>query len=381
MGVVKLLAVIGTRPEAIKMAPLLLRLREEPGLDATLCVSGQHRELMDPVLRLFGIAPDLDLALMAPGQSLNAFAARAIERLDAVLGDRRPDRILVHGDTTTAFAAAITAFHRGIPVAHVEAGLRTGDLARPFPEEMNRRAVDLVADLLFAPTERARRNLEAERVRGAIHVTGNTAVDAFELAMAKLESEEALRRSADAELPKLEPGRRLLLVTGHRRESFGEGLRGVCAALRRLGGRGDLDIVYPVHLNPKVQGPVEEALADHPRVRLMPPLGFLAMVRLMQRADLILTDSGGIQEEAPSLGKPVLVTRDVTERPQAVESGRARLVGTEGDAIVAAVSELLDDKGARARFAAGPNPYGDGKASERIAAALLGRPFEEFGPQ
>ncbi|HEX8216607.1 MAG TPA: UDP-N-acetylglucosamine 2-epimerase (non-hydrolyzing), partial [Allosphingosinicella sp.] len=293
--------------------------------------------------------------------------------------DIAPDRILVHGDTTSAFAAAIAAFHGGVPVAHVEAGLRTYDLARPFPEELNRRAVDLVADLLFAPTERARRNLEAERVSGAIHVTGNTAVDAVELVLAMLEADEA-RAAADAALPSLQPGRRLLLVTGHRRESFGEGLRNVCAALRRLGGRGDLDIVYPVHLNPNVKAPVEEMLAHCAHVRLVPPLDFLPMVRLMQRADLILTDSGGIQEEAPSLGKPVLVTRDVTERPEAVEAGKARLVGTDEDAIVGSVCGLLADGDERAAFTAGPNPYGDGKASGRIAAALLGRPFDEFRP-
>lgn len=374
----KLLAVIGTRPEAIKMAPLLLRLREEPELRLSLCLTGQHRELIAPVLRLFGLEADLDLALMEPGQSLNAFAARAFHRLDGVLEQAAPDRVLVHGDTTTALAAALAAFHRGVPVAHVEAGLRTGDLAQPFPEEMNRRAVDLVADLLLAPTERARRNLEAEQAGGTIHVTGNTAVDAIALAQHMLGGDEALRRAAAAGLPPLEPGRRLLLVTGHRRESFGEGLRNVCAALERLGGRGDLDIVYPVHLNPNVKQPVEESLADCDHVRLLEPLDFLPMVRLMERADLILTDSGGIQEEAPSLGKPVLVTREVTERPEAVEAGKARLVGTDAETIVAAVGELLDDEAELARFAAGSNPYGDGRASERIAAALLGRPFEEF---
>ena len=375
-----LLAIIGTRPEAIKMAPLLLGLREERGLVVRLCLSGQHRELIEPVLRLFGLEPDLDLALMIPGQSLNAFAGRAIERLDAVLADAAPDRLLVHGDTTTAFAAATAAFHRGVPVAHVEAGLRTHDLSRPFPEEMNRRAVDLIADLLFAPTERARRNLEAERVRGAVHVTGNTAVDAIHLAREML-ADDAVRAAADAALPGLEPGRRLVLVTGHRRESFGEGLRSVCAALRRLAGRGDVEIVYPVHLNPGVRGPVEEMLAHCPHIRVVAPLDFLPMVRLMQRADLILTDSGGIQEEAPSLGTPVLVTRAVTERPEAVEAGRARLVGTDAGAIVAAVSELLDDGQARAGFRPGANPYGDGEASARIVSALLGRPFDEFQPR
>ncbi|HEX8655566.1 MAG TPA: UDP-N-acetylglucosamine 2-epimerase (non-hydrolyzing) [Allosphingosinicella sp.] len=375
----KLLAVIGTRPEAVKMAPLLLALRAEPAVDLRLCLSGQHRELIDPVLQLFGLEADVDLALMTSGQSLNTLTGRALERLDVVLQDIGPDRVLVHGDTTTALAAALAAFHRGIPVAHVEAGLRTYDPARPFPEEMNRRAVDLIADLLFAPTARARRNLEAERVSGTVFVTGNSGIDALELTLRRLEADETLRAAAEAELPELGKGRRLLLVTGHRRESFGEGLRGVCAALVEIAQRGDVEIVYPVHLNPQVKGPVEAALGGADNIRLLPPLGYPAMVRLMQRADLILTDSGGIQEEAPTLGKPVLVTRAATERPEAVEAGMARLVGTDAGAIVAAAAEVLDAGAASAGFRNGPNPYGDGKAGERIAAALLGRPSEEFG--
>ena len=375
----KLLAVIGTRPEAVKMAPLLLALRAEPAVDLRLCLSGQHRELIDPVLQLFGLEADVDLALMTSGQSLNTLTGRALERLDVVLQDIGPDRVLVHGDTTTALAAALAAFHRGIPVAHVEAGLRTYDPARPFPEEMNRRAVDLIADLLFAPTARARRNLEAERVSGTVFVTGNSGIDALELTLRRLEADETLRAAAEAELPELGKGRRLLLVTGHRRESFGEGLRGVCAALVEIAQRGDVEIVYPVHLNPQVKGPVEAALGGADNIRLLPPLGYQAMVRLMQRADLILTDSGGIQEEAPTLGKPVLVTRAATERPEAVEAGMARLVGTDAGAIVAAAAEVLDAGAASAGFRNGPNPYGDGKAGERIAAALLGRPSEEFG--
>ena len=374
----KLLAVIGTRPEAIKMAPLLLALRREEEVELRLCLSGQHRELLDPVLRLFGIEADIDLDLMAPGQGLNGLAGKALQWLDEVYEAEAPDRVLVHGDTTTALAAALAAFHRGLPVGHVEAGLRTGDLARPFPEEMNRRAIDLVADLLFAPTARARRNLEAERARGQIFVTGNTAVDALEAVVRRLDADEALREEADAALPPASPGRRLLLVTGHRRESFGEGLRDVCAALAELSGRGDLDIIYPVHLNPGVLEPVAAALSGCADIGLLPPLGFPAMVRLMQRADLILTDSGGIQEEAPTLGKPVLVTRDVTERPEAVEAGAARLVGTDTRRIVSAVAELLDDGGARARFAGSANPYGDGRASGRILDALLGRGVREY---
>lgn len=362
------------------MAPLLALLRQEEEVELRLCLSGQHRGLLDPVLRLFGVEADLDLALMAPGQGLNALAGKALEGLDRVFEAEAPDRVLVHGDTTTALAAALAAFHRGLRVAHIEAGLRTGDLARPFPEEMNRRAIDLVADLLFAPTAGARRNLEAEGAQGRILVTGNSGVDALEAVVARLATDEALRREADAALPALAPARRLLLVTGHRRESFGEGLANVCAALRELGRRSDLDIVYPVHLNPAVKRPVEAALGGCAAVRLLPPLDFVPMVRLMQWADLILTDSGGIQEEAPSLAKPVLVTRDVTERPEGIAGGRARLVGTDTARIVAAASELLDDDAARERFGGGANPYGDGKASRRIADALLGRPVDEFAP-
>ena len=372
----RLLAVIGTRPEAIKMAPLLIALRAEPAVDVRLCLTGQHRELIGPVLDLFGLAADRDLALMTPGQTLNALAGRALERLDEVYDETAPDRVLVHGDTTTALAAALAAFHRGIPVGHVEAGLRSGDLARPFPEEMNRRTVDLVSDLLFAPTARARRNLEAEEMSGAILVTGNTAVDAVEMIRERLGADRGLRAQADAALPPAPAGRKLLLVTGHRRESFGTGLRNVCAALARLARRGDLEIVYPVHLNPEVQRQVEQMLAGCANVRLLPPLGFLPMVRLMQRCDLILTDSGGIQEEAPSLGKPVLVTRDLTERPEAVDAGAARLVGTDTAGIVEAVEDLLANDLALARAAT--NPYGDGKASARIVDALLGRPVAEF---
>lgn len=377
----RLMAVIGTRPEAVKMAPLLLALQAEPAVDIRLCLSGQHRELIDPVLRLFGLEADGDLKLMAAGQSLNALAGAAFERIDPLLAEIRPDRVLVHGDTTTAMSAALAAFHRGIPVAHVEAGLRTRDLAQPFPEEMNRRAIDLVADLLFAPTLGARRNLEAEQVAGKAFVTGNSGVDALLWATGRLETDEGLRRATDDELPSLREGRRLILVTGHRRESFGEGLRAICSALCELARRGDVDIVYPVHLNPEVKGPVEAALGHRENIRLLPPLGYLAMVRLMQRADLILTDSGGIQEEAPSFGKPVLVTRAATERPEAIEAGMARLVGTEARAVVAAVNEMLDAGSAGAGFRPGANPYGDGKASERMVAALLGRPVEEFrGP-
>lgn len=363
----KLLAVIGTRPEAIKMAPLLLALRREPGVKPILCVTGQHREMLGPALATFGFVPDLDLDLMEAGQSLNALAGRCILALENVFADVAPDRVLVHGDTTTALATAIAAFHCRLPVAHVEAGLRTGDLLRPFPEEMNRRTIDGIADLLFAPTARAKSNLQAERVRGRIVVTGNTGVDALHLALAMTGGEHPLSA--------LDPGRKLVVVTGHRRESFGEGMAGICTALAMLARRDDVEIVYPVHLNPMVKGPVEAALGREANICLLPPLDHLPLVRLMQRAALILTDSGGIQEEAPSLGKPVLVMRDVTERPEGVEAGLARLVGTEPERIVSEAGAILDGK---SEYPGGPNPYGDGEASGRIVNALLGRPVEEF---
>jgi UDP-N-acetylglucosamine 2-epimerase (non-hydrolysing) len=363
-----LLAVIGTRPEAIKMAPLLLALREEPEAALRLCVTGQHREMLDPVLALFGLEPDFRLDLMDEGQSLAALAGRCFSAMDAVFVQAAPDRVLVHGDTTTAMATALAAVRCGLPIGHVEAGLRSGDLGRPYPEEMNRRTIDFVSDLLFAPTPGARRNLEAEGLQGRIVVTGNTGVDALHLALAMPGGDEAL--------PAFDPARKLILVTGHRRESFGEGLASICEALRALARRGDASVVWPVHLNPKVKAPVEQALGGEPNIHLLPPLAYLPLVRLMQRADLILTDSGGIQEEAPSLGKPVLVMRDVTERREAVDAGQARLVGADCARIVAEAAAVLDRE---APFAGGANPYGDGRAAARIVAALLGRPFEEFG--
>jgi UDP-N-acetylglucosamine 2-epimerase (non-hydrolysing) len=375
----KLLVVVGTRPEAIKMAPLILALRAEAEVETRVCVTGQHRHMLDQVLGLFEIVPDYDLDLMEPGQTLNGLAGNAIGRLDEVFAEFAPDRVLVHGDTTTALSAALAAFHRRIPIGHVEAGLRTYDLDGPWPEEMNRRTIDIVSDLLFAPTPRARLNLEREALEGEVIVTGNTGIDALEAIAGRLASDPSMRARADRQLPDLEPGRKLLLVTGHRRESFGNGFRSICAALAQLALREDLDIVYPVHLNPNVLGPVQAALSNKPNVRLLPPLDFLPFVRLMQRADLILTDSGGIQEEAPSLGKPVLVMRDVTERPEAVEAGKARLVGTGAARIVREVGLILDDDQARAAFDESANPYGDGRASRRIVDTLLGRPVEEFG--
>jgi UDP-N-acetylglucosamine 2-epimerase (non-hydrolysing) len=373
-----ILIVFGTRPEGIKMAPLVKALRHEPTICTRVCVTGQHREMLDQVLELFGIVPDYDLSLMMRDQTLNTLSSRALEALDNVLEELRPDRLLVHGDTTTAMAASLAAFHRRIPVGHIEAGLRTYDLARPWPEEMNRRVVDVVSDLLFAPTAGAKANLLNERLSGRIFVTGNTVIDALFATTALIDGNRDLQSSLAAQFPYPAANRKLLLVTGHRRESFGDGFAAICAALDRLSRRSDLDIVYPVHLNPNVRGPVLAALSGRSNVHLMEPLDYLPFVYLMQRASLILTDSGGVQEEAPSLGKPVLVMRTVTERPEAVAAGTVRLVGTCEDVIDASVTELLDNAGAYHRFARLHNPYGDGHAAERIVAVLANRAMEEF---
>ncbi|WP_028225502.1 non-hydrolyzing UDP-N-acetylglucosamine 2-epimerase [Paraburkholderia ferrariae] len=374
----KILSIFGTRPEAIKMAPLVMQLQASAHVESVVCVTGQHQEMLKQVLDLFEIAPDVNLALMTGNQTLNGLAAKLIAALDDVLATVRPDRVLVHGDTTTAFAAAIASFHRGIPVGHVEAGLRTGNLQQPWPEEMNRRAVDVVSDLLFAPTASSKANLERESLQGRIVVTGNTVIDALNLTTARIDNTPALRAELDARLPFLDNALPLLLVTGHRRESFGAGFANICGALADLASTNAVQIVYPVHLNPNVRGPVQETLSGARNVHLVEPMDYLGFVRLMQRASIILTDSGGVQEEAPALGKPVLVMRDVTERPEAVVAGTVRLVGTERASIVSAVTGLLGDAGARAEFARRINPYGDGYASQRIVAALTGRAFEPF---
>ncbi|WP_454918609.1 non-hydrolyzing UDP-N-acetylglucosamine 2-epimerase [Xanthobacter sediminis] len=377
----RILSIFGTRPEAIKMAPLVQALAAEAGLTSLVCVTGQHREMLDQVLRLFDIRPDFDLKLMAQNQGLNGLASAAIAALDPVLAEVQPDRVLVHGDTTTAMAAALAAFHRRIPVGHVEAGLRTYHLDQPFPEEMNRRVVDVVADLLFAPTRRSRANLESEQLEGDILVTGNTVIDALEATQARIAADPALRAELDRPFSGLDPDKQIILVTGHRRENFGDGFLNICGALADLSQRSDVEIVYPVHLNPNVRGPVHEALSGRANVHLVAPLDYLPFQRLMQRAHLVLTDSGGVQEEAPALGKPVLVMRDVTERPEAVDAGTVQLVGTRREVIVGAVAALLDDKGAYARFANRVNPYGDGRACRRIVDRILGRPVTAFSPE
>jgi len=366
----RVMVVFGTRPEAIKMAPVVAALRRTPGLAVEVVVTAQHREMLDQVLELFGIAPEEDLDLMAANQGLPDLFARILTGLSAVLARRRPDLVVVHGDTSTTLAASLAAFYARVPVAHVEAGLRTGDLSAPWPEEANRKLTAGLAALHFAPTATARDNLAAEGIRAGVHVTGNTVVDALLDVAGRIEADPALAARLDAMLPATPPGRRIVLVTGHRRENFGAAFEQICAALRELSQRGDIEVVYPVHLNPNVQEPVRRWLGDAPGVHLVPPLDYLPFVRLMSRAHVILTDSGGIQEEAPSLGKPVLVMRAKTERPEAVAAGTVRLVGTEAATIVAETARLLDDDAAHAAMARAHNPYGDGQASARIAAAV-----------
>jgi UDP-N-acetylglucosamine 2-epimerase (non-hydrolysing) len=367
----KVMVVFGTRPEAIKMAPVVEALRRMPGIEVRVAVTAQHRQMLDRVLELFGIVPDEDLDVMAPDQQLPDLFARILTGMSDVLQRHRPDLVLVHGDTSTTLAAALAAFYARIPVGHVEAGLRTGDLQAPWPEEANRRLTAPLSALHFAPTERSRQNLLAEGFPEAgIHVTGNTVIDALLAAVARIDADPALATQLAAQLPALDPERRVVLVTGHRRESFGDGFEQICLALRELAGRDDVQIVYPVHLNPQVQEPVQRLLAGIGNVMLIPPLDYLPFVHLMTRAHLILTDSGGIQEEAPSLGKPVLVMRTTTERPEAVEAGTVRLVGTDRARIVAEVARLLDDDNAYQHMAKAHNPYGDGLAARRIAAVV-----------
>lgn len=368
----KVLLVIGTRPEAIKMAPVVLALRSDPRFDARVCVSAQHREMLDQVLRLFEVRPTYDLDVMRPGQDLTDVTGGVLSGLREVFSEWMPDIVLVHGDTTTTLSASLASYYRQVPVGHVEAGLRTGDIYAPWPEEGNRRLVGALATLHFAPTAGARENLLRENVdRSRIFVTGNTVIDALGRVVDDLARDEEMSSGMAALFPHLVPERRLILVTAHRRESFGQGIENLCTALRRLAeDRTDVQFVYPVHPNPNIRGPVQRNLSGLPNVLLVDPLDYLPFVYLMNRAHLILTDSGGIQEEAPSLGKPVLVMRAVTERPEAVAAGTVRLVGTDIEAIVGSVDTLLDDPAEYERMSRAHNPYGDGRACERIVAAL-----------
>lgn len=368
----KVLTVFGTRPEAIKMAPLVRQLQAAGDIDARVCVTAQHRQMLDQVLDLFEIRPDHDLDVMRPGQDLFSITGEILTGIRGVYERERPDIVLVHGDTTTTFAASLAAFYLRIPVGHVEAGLRTGNLYSPWPEEANRKLTSALAALHFAPTTTSRDNLLRESVPAeSIHVTGNTVIDALLAVRDKLAASTALRERQAAAFPFLRRDARMVLITGHRRENFGGGFERICEAIATLARRHpDLDLVYPVHLNPNVLEPVRRLLSDIANVHLIEPLDYLPFVYLMTRSTLILTDSGGIQEEAPSLGKPVLVMRDTTERPEAVAAGTVRLVGTDATTIVDGVDRLLNDPDEYERMSVAHNPYGDGRACGRIVAAL-----------
>ena len=372
---VKVLSVLGTRPEAIKMAPVVLELGRRPDIVSKICVTAQHREMLDEVLSLFEIVPDHDLDVMQPGQSPTGVAAEIMRRLEPVLADERPDWVLVQGDTTTAAVAAIAAFYGGAQVAHVEAGLRSHGRRNPFPEEINRRIAGVTADLHFAPTASARENLLNEGVSPeSVLVTGNPVVDALRLART-LPSQHGCR------VADLAPDYRIVVLTAHRRESFGAPLERVCAAVTTLAERfPDVRFVYPVHPNPSVRAVVDAALGGNPSVTMLEPLGYREMVALLERCHLVLTDSGGLQEEAPSLGKPVLVLRDVTERREGIDTGTARLVGTDTARIVEETSAVLASPGEYALMSEAVNPYGDGRASERIADALVGLAVPDWSP-
>ncbi|KFF64630.1 non-hydrolyzing UDP-N-acetylglucosamine 2-epimerase [Pectobacterium brasiliense] len=371
----KVLTVFGTRPEAIKMAPLVHALAQDGAFESRICVTAQHREMLDQVLRLFDITPDYDLDIMRPGQGLSEISCRILSGLEPVMAEFKPDLVLVHGDTTTTLATSLAAFYQRIPVGHVEAGLRTGNLYSPWPEEANRKLTGHLAMYHFAPTENSRQNLLREHLSDRhIFVTGNTVIDALFWVRDRILGDAALRRSLDEKYAFLDDNKKLVLVTGHRRESFGGGFERICSALADIARRHpEVQIVYPVHLNPNVSEPVNRILSGIDNVMLIAPQDYLPFVYLMNRSYMILTDSGGIQEEAPSLGKPVLVMRDTTERPEAVEAGTVKLVGTEVTSIVDAVSTLLTDEEAYQAMSRAHNPYGDGQACQRIVDALKNR--------
>ena len=383
--------VFGTRPEAIKMCPLVKEFQKYPEeFETIVCVTGQHREMLDQVLTIFGVRPDFDLNIMKQGQDLYDVTARVLTGMRDVFRQCKPDVVLVHGDTTTSTAAALAAFYQQIPVGHVEAGLRTHNIYSPWPEEMNRQVTGRVAVYDFAPTPLSEKNLQDENVHGKIFVTGNTVIDALHMVVDKLKSDKSLAdrqgevlRQAGYDVTRLDDGRKLVLITGHRRENFGEGFISMVTAMKDLSGKyPDVDFVYPMHLNPNVRKPIREVFGEdltvYPNFFFIEPLQYLEFVYLMEKSAVVLTDSGGIQEEAPGLGKPVLVMRDTTERPEALESGTVRLVGTDHDLIVHEVSTLLDDPAAYQRMSKAVNPYGDGKACDRIVRALRGEEVERY---
>lgn len=378
---IRILSVFGTRPEAIKMAPIVRLLKQTAGVEARVCVTAQHRQMLDQALELFDIKPEYDLDLMREGQSLAQISAGIFTHLDPILEEFKPDWVLAVGDTTTVLTTSLLAFYRKIRFGHVEAGLRTHNKWHPFPEEINRRLATVTADLHFAPTDWSMGNLLREGIEPEkIHVTGNSVIDALKFVASREEPREIVELLGKLRIKRLEAGeleigdldpKRLVLVTAHRRENFGAPMENICIALRELAAREDVEIVYPVHLNPNVQEPVNRIVKDVKRVTLLPPLDYLPLVHLMKHATLILTDSGGIQEEAPTFGIPVLVMRETTERPEGIEAGILKLVGTETSRIVDEATRLLDDASAYASMAKAANPYGDGHAAERIVDALL----------
>ena len=379
----KVMLVFGTRPEAIKMCPLVKEFQMNPNeFETIVCVTGQHREMLDQVLRIFEVTPDYDLNIMKQGQDLYDVTARVLTGMRDVLKEVKPDVVLVHGDTTTSTAAALAAFYQQIPVGHVEAGLRTHNIYSPWPEEMNRQITSRIATYNFAPTPLSEKNLKEEASHGKVYVTGNTVIDALHMVVEKLKSNKALAdeqgnvlRAAGYDISRMDGGKKLVLITGHRRENFGEGFISMVTAMKDLSEKyPNVDFVYPMHLNPNVRKPIHEVFGDNLKAYknffFIEPLQYLEFVYLMEKSTVVLTDSGGIQEEAPGLGKPVLVMRDTTERPEALESGTVHLVGTNHDLIVNEVSTLLENESAYEKMSKAVNPYGDGKACKRIVAAL-----------
>jgi UDP-N-acetylglucosamine 2-epimerase (non-hydrolysing) len=385
-----IMLIFGTRPEAIKMCPLVKELQKYPeDFKTVVCVTGQHREMLDQVLRIFDVKPDYDLNIMKPGQDLTDVTARVLTGLRGVFKECRPDVVLVHGDTTTSMAGALAAFYAQIPVGHVEAGLRTHNIRSPWPEEMNRQITGRIADYNFAPTPLSEKNLIDEKAHGRIYVTGNTVIDALHMVVDKLKTDHALAleqdiilASAGYDVSRLADGKKLVLITGHRRENFGDGFIRMVTAMKDLSEKyADVDFVYPMHLNPNVRKPIHEVFGEdltRPNFFFIEPLQYLEFVRLMSKATVVLTDSGGIQEEAPGLGKPVLVMRDTTERPEALESGTVHLVGTDYDKIVTEVSVLLEDTAAYEKMSKAVNPYGDGNACRRIIDVLTDKKADRY---
>jgi UDP-N-acetylglucosamine 2-epimerase (non-hydrolysing) len=369
----KVLIIFGTRPEAIKMAPLVKKLQREDAIVSKVCVTGQHREMLDQVLELFEIEPDYDLNIMKSGQTLTEITSRIVMNLQPILDDFEPELILVHGDTSTTFCSALCAYYNQIQVGHIEAGLRTGNIYSPWPEEANRKLVSCITKYHFAPTHEAKQNLLRENVdQQDIFVTGNTVIDALFLIREKISGQDSIKMELKNSFPMLHEQRKMILITGHRRENFGEGFQRICKSIQILAeANPKVDFIYPVHLNPRVREPVNQLLSSFSNIHLIEPQGYVEFVYLMMNSYLILTDSGGIQEEAPALGKPVLVMRDTTERPEAVSAGTVKLVGTSVERIVSSVDELLSNEEAYARMSEAHNPYGDGNAVQRIVDIIL----------